>query len=401
MNVFERFGVPTVVNAAGPLTRLGGARLSEPVVEAMRSAAGRHVRIEDLQARAGEVIAGHTGAEAGYVTSGAAAGMTLAAAACVAGLDVGTMDRLPDTDGLPNQVVMQRPHRTAYEHAIRAAGVQIVEVGYTGHPGAGCTHPWQIEQAITSKTVAVAHAVMRAPGTVPLADVAEIAHRRGVPVIVDAAAALPPLDNLRRFIAEGADLVAFSGGKAIGGPQASGILCGRADLIRSVALQHQDMDVRPDTWTLRHELLDTGVLPGPPHHGLGRSMKVGKEEIVGLLVALEAFVARDHAADRRRWESMLESLTSALAPVSGLRCRPLSPDAAPRPYPYLLIDVDPRAFGHTAVEVVNLLQQGVPPICVAEGFVDEGAIAIIPTQLADGDEQLIAERLARLADASA
>src|SRR6185437_6671409 len=131
-----------------------------------------------------------------------------------------------------------------------------------------------------------------AAGSVPLEGVVEIAHRHGLPVIVDAAGGVPPVENLRRFVAAGADLVAFSGGKAIGGPQASGILVGRADLIASVALQHQDMDVYPATWNRRGLIADQSVA-GIPHQGFGRSMKVGREEIVGLVTALRIFAAGD------------------------------------------------------------------------------------------------------------
>src|SRR5215211_2621948 len=288
MGVYDELGVRTVINASGTLTRLGGSRMAPEVLAAMAEAAASFVHIDQLQARAGAVIAEITGAEAGYVTTGAAAGLALGLAACVAGLDVGKMDRLPDTTGMNNEVVVQRGHRNAYDHAIRSAGVRFVEVGYLGYPGAGGTFGWQLDEAITERTVAVACPILDTPGTLSLPEVAEIAHRKGVPVIVDAAAELPPRSNLRRFIAEGADLVTFSGGKAIGGPQASGILAGRADLIRSVALQHQDMDVHPRTWQYR-SLIAGGLLPGPPHHGIGRPMKVGKEAIVGLMVALRQF----------------------------------------------------------------------------------------------------------------
>lgn len=230
--------------------------------------------------RAGEVIAELTGAEAGYVTTGAAAGLALGMAACVAGLDVGKMDRLPDTTGmLRNEVVVQRGHRNAYDHAIRTAGIRFVEVGYLGYPGAGGTFGWQIDEAITERAAAVACPILDTPGTLTLPEVAEIAHAR-IPVIVDAAAELPPRSNLRRFIAEGANIITYSGGKAIGGPQASGILAGRADLIASVALQHQDMDVRAVTWNKR-ELLSQGRVRDP-RQGFGRSMKVGREEVMRL-----------------------------------------------------------------------------------------------------------------------
>ena len=171
-----------------------------------------------------------------------------------------------------------------------------------------------------------------------------------------AATALPPVANLRRFIAEGADLVAFSGGKAIRGPQASGILCGRRDLIESVALQHQDMDVDPRTWSWRARYLDSGRLPGPPHHGFGRAMKVGKEEIVGLVVALRRFVARDHQAEATAWLAQLGRLAGALEDVPGLRCRILLPPETPRPYPYLTIGLETAKPARAAWDLIRRLQ---------------------------------------------
>ncbi|MGI8476012.1 MAG: aminotransferase class V-fold PLP-dependent enzyme, partial [Thermomicrobiales bacterium] len=251
VGLYHDLGVRTVINASGTLTRLGGSRMSSEVLAAMVEAAASFVHIDELQARAGEVVAEVTGAEAGYVTSGASAALALGAAACVAGMDVGKMDRLPDTTGMRSEIVVQRGHRNSYDHAIRSVGVTFVEVGYLGFPGAGGTLPWQLDEAITERTAAVACPILDTPGTLTLPEVAEIAHAKGVPVLVDAAAELPPRENLRRFLREGADLVAFSGGKAIGGPQASGILAGRADLIASVALQHQDMDVHPGTWYRR------------------------------------------------------------------------------------------------------------------------------------------------------
>src|SRR5262249_35850724 len=155
--------------------------------------------------------------------------------------------------------------------------------------------PWQIAEAITDHTAAVLWPVIEALGVVSLEEVCRIAHERNVPVIVDAAAALPPAENLRRFVAEGADVVVFSGGKGLQGPQASGILAGRAAIVESVALQQQDMDVFAETWTWRARYLDNGVLKGPPHQGIGRGFKVGKEEAVGLMVALQRYLQRDHA----------------------------------------------------------------------------------------------------------
>ena len=350
MGIYDDLGLRTVINASGTLTRLGGSRMAPEVLAAMAEAAASFVPIDELQARAGEIIAEVTGAESGYVVTGAAAGLSLGVAACVAGFDVAAMDRLPDTTGLKNEVVVQRGHRNAYDHAIRAVGVHMVEVGYLGYPGAGGTYPWQIADAITERTAAIACPILDTPGTVPLRDVCAIAHERGVPVIVDAAAELPPRSNLHRFIAEGADLVVFSGGKAIGGPQASGILAGRADLIASVALQHQDMDVRDATWSKRG-LLASGVLRGVPHQGFGRSMKVGREEIVGLLVALQRFAAGSDEADLERMQRLLDPIEAALSDVPGINVMRHVP--ASKPVPSLRVTITGNDAAERAYTVVN------------------------------------------------
>ncbi|HET7036964.1 MAG TPA: aminotransferase class V-fold PLP-dependent enzyme [Thermomicrobiaceae bacterium] len=391
MGIYEDLGVRPVINAAGALTRLGGMPQRPEVAAAMAEAAQRCVRIEDLQAAAGRELARVSGAEAGYVTAGAAAGLALAAAACIAGLDVAAMDRLPDTTGLRSEIVIQRAHLTAYTHALRLSGARLVEVGYLGEPGQGATWPWQIEAAIGERTAAVAFSITGAGGVASLEETVAIAHRHRLPVIVDAAAALPPAENLRRFVAAGADLVAFSGGKAIGGPQASGILLGRAELIESVALQHQDMDVSPATWTWRGRYLESGRLPGPPHHGLGRPMKVGKEEIVGLLVALRAFLARDHAAERRAQLAQLAAVQAALEGLAGVACQ--IDDRPARPYPALVVQLDPALTGRTAAAVINELAEGDPPVALAQGYLDQGALSVIAAALRPGEDALLAERL--------
>jgi len=389
--VYDELGVRPVINAAGTQTRFGGAALPAEVVQAMAEAATCCVRLEELEEAAGKVIAGATGAEAGYVTCGAAAGITLGIAACIAGFDVDRMDRLPDTTGMPNEVVVQRAHRNAYDHAVRAAGAHFVEVGYLGYPGAGGTHPWQVEAAISDRTAALYWAMVDARGVVPLEEVCRIAHRYGKPVVVDASAALPPPENLRRFIAAGADLVSFSGGKALLGPQASGILCGRRDLIESVLLQHQDMDVHPESWTYRSRYLDTGILPGPPHQGLGRGFKVGKEEIVGLITALRRYVQRDHAADRARWDRLVRAVVDSLADVSGVRATCAGPhdQAVPR----ARLDLDEAALGFTAFDAIGELLDGTPRVAVSESAAREGALVINPLCLRDDD---VAPLLARL-----
>lgn len=390
MGVYEQLGVRTIINASGTLTRLGGSRMDPEVLAAMADAAAAFVHIDELQTRAGEVIAEITGAEAGYVTTGAAAGLSLGIAACVAGLDIGKMDRLPDTSGMKNEVVVQRGHRNAYDHAIRAAGVEFVEVGYLGYPGAGGTFGWQIDEAITEKTAAVACPILDTPGTLTLPDVVGIAHAKGVPVIVDAAAELPPRSNLRRFISEGADLVAFSGGKAIGGPQASGILAGRADLIASVALQHQDMDVRADTWNKRG-LLSDGRLRGIPHQGFGRSMKVGREEIVGLISALRRYADGSDDADAERWSSLLRQTADQIGEIPGVV---VTHSMNPRkPIPVLTIDIDEQTLGFSAYDAANRLLSGDPPIAIAESRAEFGTLAVIPMGLTCDEAVVVGRRL--------
>jgi D-glucosaminate-6-phosphate ammonia-lyase len=286
--IYARLGVKRRINAAGTLTRLGGTLMAPEVLDAMRDAAQSSVDIGELQSAASRAIARATGAEAGLVTSGASAALTLAAASCLAGYDIVRMARLPDTRDMPNEIVMIRTHRNAYDHALRAAGATIVDIGHNDRgTGAGVRgiEAWEIEAAVGPRTAAFCFAAT-AETKHDLPRVAETCHRRGVPVIVDAAAQLPPSANLRAFIAAGADLVVFSGGKAIGGPQSSGILAGRRDLVASALLQQLDMDVIPQRWAAP-DFVDRAKVPAPPHHGIGRGFKVGKEEIVGLLVALE------------------------------------------------------------------------------------------------------------------
>jgi L-seryl-tRNA(Ser) seleniumtransferase len=384
-----------VINAAGPLTRLGGMPLHPDVLAAMSAVAQQCVPMELLQEKAGRYLAEVTGAEAGYVTSGAAAGLALAAAACIARLDPAAMDRLPETSGLRNEIVIQRQHLNAYTRALRLAGARLVEVGYVGYPGQGITWPWQIEAAITERTAAIAYAAQpdpRSVGAVPLEEVVAVARRHGLPVIVDAAAALPPVENLRRFVAAGADLVAFSGGKAIGGPQATGILVGRAELIDSVALQHQDMDVFPETWAWRERFLKSGRLPGPPHHGLGRAMKVGKEEIAGLVAALQRFLALDQDAERQRQVIQLRSIIDAVSGLPVVRSTELRDDPEDG-WPVAVVRLDEGALGRRAEDVVNELLGGDPAIAVSQAFLHQRGIGFSASTLRAGEAELVAERL--------
>ncbi len=393
MSVYQELGVTPVINAAATLTRLGGSRMAPEVLAAMNEAAAAFVHIDELQAKAGEVIAGITGAEAGYVTTGAAAALTLGTAACLAGMDVSKMDRLPDTTGMKHEVVVQKGHRNAYDHAVRAAGITFVEVGTMGYPGAGGTFAWQIEEAITDQTVAVFCPILDTPGTLPLKDVAEIAHAKGVPVIVDAAAELPPRSNLQRFIAEGADLVAFSGGKAIGGPQSSGVLAGRRDLIDSVALQHQDMDVRAETWSKRH-YIDEGRVRGVPTQGFGRALKVGREEVAGLVTALKIFAAGKDEDDWARWDAVLDIVHESLDGIPGLTVHRTT--APPARYPAIWAEIDESVTGIGSYALINELLTGDPPIAAAESLADKNQVGVLPHGLTQSEAAIVGRRIREL-----
>ena len=389
-DIYRSLGVRRVINAAGTLTRLGGPPMVPEAVEAMREASRWSVSIEELQERAGSYLAEVTGAEAGHVTCGAAAGLQLAAAACLAGLDIHRMERLPDSGGIPNQIVVQRCQRNAYDHALRAAGARLVEVGQLGNPEARPTAAWQIEAAIHAGTAAVLWVDMQAPGAVSLEDTVAVAHRHRLPVIVDAAASLPPRENLKRFVAAGADLVTFSGGKALGGPQASGILVGRRDLIDSVALQHQDMDVWPETWMLRDRFLESGRLPGPPLQGIGRPLKVGKEEIAGLVAAVSAYLKQDSAAWRQEQAGKIRTLRGGLEGLPYLRVTVM--DSGESGYPLLAVELQENPAGLTLVDLVLGLLEGDPAVAVGQQEIPRGRLILNPVSLSVDQLELIIER---------
>lgn len=390
MTVYDDLGVKRAINAKGPATRLSGGIMRPEVSAAMVEASQACVDIAELQAAASRVIAKVTGAEAGYVASGAAACLLLGTAACMAGLDPGRMARLPDARGMKNEVIMVRSQRNFYDHAVRAAGATIVEVGLPDrYAGAGVrdAEGWEIDDAISDRTAAVFY-VADAQSQPPLATVTRIARKRGIPVIVDAAAQLPPQSNLKRFITEGADLVAFSGGKAIGGPQASGILCGRRDLIMSAALQHLDLDVYEDMWEPPKSLIDKKKLKGMPQHGIGRSCKAGKEEIVGLLTALQLFVAEGDAARHRRWLALLEDIRAKTGKIAAK----ISIENAThtQAIPFLMLKLEPK---RDAAKAALALQRMSTPIHVDASQRHVNVLCLNPVCIRPADVTPIARAL--------
>ncbi|WP_247004339.1 aminotransferase class V-fold PLP-dependent enzyme [Halosolutus gelatinilyticus] len=393
-SIYDELGVPAVVNAAGTKTRIGGSRIRTEAVEAMSRAADSFVRLSDLQAEASDRIAEATGAEAGYVTSGASAGLLLGAAAALAGLDVHRMNRLPDTTGFPDEIVMPRTHRTGYDHAFRAAGATIVDVGTNDRTlGTGATNvePWEIDSAITDETAAIGY-VQKPYTEPPLEVVAEIARDHDVPVIVDAAAELPPASNLSRFIDEGADLVVFSGGKAIRGPQTTGIVAGRRDLVESIALQNLDMHAAKAVWEPPSTLVDRERLDSVPRQGIGRSMKVGKEELVGLVVALESFLEEDHADRARAWHRDAARIADDLAEIDGIETDVTAgTDASVAPE--ALVRVDRAEADTSAADLVRALRAERPRVFVGADRLDEDAFTINPMCLDDDEAEYVVDRI--------
>jgi len=381
--IYERFGVRPIINARGTNTKLGGSLMEPEVLGAMREAAGSYAVLDELQDTAREVIARATGAEAGMVTGGGAAGLLLGTAACITGEDPDRIERLPFTEGMTNEAVMYRAHRNGYDHSVRASGAKLIEVGYPHR-----THPYQLQSAITDRTALVVYLMSpwASKGALSLAETCRIAHASGVPVVVDAASTLPPAENLQRFLAEGADLVSFSGGKGIGGPASSGVLAGRADLIRAARLN------------------------ASPRHGIGRVAKAGKEDIIGLMVALERFVERNHEATNAGWREQSEFMLARLGDLPGVAAS-YRHEGLEHQTPRVELIIDP-ATGIDAHEVVTSLEEGDPRIFLFEPTgpsARPNSIVINTYTMRAGEERIVGEtvrealatRLAGQADESA
>ena len=393
-SLLAKFGLTPVINASGSVTRLGGAPMPQAVVAAMSEMAAYTVPLDELQGVACRQIAVATRTEAGLVSAGAAAGLTLGAAAILAGWDRARMESLPDTDGFANEFVVAREQRSGYDHAVRAAGAKLVEVGFNDIvSGAGVrrTEVWEYEVAFSAATAGVLY-VLSPESVPPLAEVVALAHAHGVPVLVDAAAELPPRSNLTEITSTGADLVVFSGGKSIRGPQSSGILAGRRDLIGSAFVQMMDLDEHPQLWVPPPELVDLQMLAGgPPRHGLGRGLKVSKETIIGLLTALELFRSGIYDVEVARQRSVLERIAGALQGLA-VSCTIENPGDS-ESSPLLEIALDEAVLGLTAFDVCRRLREGKPPIYPGHARLAQGALLIQPLHL---DEQAGSEISRRL-----
>jgi len=392
MSIYDTLGVTIAINAKGPATRLSGGIMRSEVSAAMVEASRHCVDVAELQAAASRIIADITGAEAGYVASGASACLLLATAACITGLDPSRMARLPDTTGLKNEVIMIRSQRNFYDHAVRAAGVTIIEVGLPDrYSGAGVrdAEDWEIEAAISERTAAIFY-VADSQARPPLIDITRVAKAHGIPVIVDAAAQLPPQSNLKRFIDEGADLVAFSGGKVIGGPQASGILCGKRDLVMAAALQHLDFDIFWDMWQPPASLIDKSRMKGVPQHGIGRPCKAGKEEIVGVLTALRLFVEEGDATRHTRWKHLMDVIADGLSGINDIE---ITRHGFANTSDIPTLDIKLHYASANAGTLVNALQSGPIPVHVDPMFREQNRIGINPVCLIEEHLPVVVHRI--------
>jgi D-glucosaminate-6-phosphate ammonia-lyase len=391
MGVYDDLGVEPIINASGAVTRLGGAPMPAAVLDAFRQASEQWVPLEKLQAAASKVIAEATTTQAGLVTAGASAALTLGTAAILCGNDLAKMERLPDTTGFPHEIIVAREQRTGYDHAVRAAGARLVEVGLDeARAGAGVrrAETWEYEAAITENTVGILYAYS-SDAHPPLKQLVARAHEHDLPVLVDAAGQLPPRDNLLLASASGADLVAFSGGKAIRGPQSTGILCGRRDLIGSAALQMLDMDEHFELWEPPVELIDRDQLPGLPRHGIGRAMKVSKEEIVAFLTAMSMFAGGRYNEQIETQRQCLEVIRATVTAASQYATASIKDDQSA---PIMEIQLQ-QECPHSAVELCRRLRAGSPPIYVGHGKLGDGILVIDSLCLNLQDAERVGQRL--------
>lgn len=351
-DVYRELGIRPLINAAGTYTYLSASLMPRAVLEAIESASKHYVHLGELHAAVGKRIAALLGCEAALVTSGAASALLLATAACVAGKDRERIQRLPDTAGMKNEVILPRAHRNGYDHAIRAVGVRLVEVDTLA----------DAERAIGDRTAMLAYFNVHGPeGPIRVDAFAALAKRKGVPALIDAAADIPPVENYTRFLKMGYDLAAFSAGKVLRGPQCAGFLLGRRDLVEAAAANSS-----------------------PQTDSIGRTNKVGKEEIVGAWAALEHFVKQDPDARWKEWERRCATIAGHLSGIDGVRAATFVPEIA-NAVPHLKVTLP------APDRVVAELRSGEPRIEIRGSTAD--AIEIGVWMLEPGEDDIVGRRL--------
>ena len=365
IDLYRSIGVRPLINARGTFTIITGSQTLPEVKKAMDEASRSFVQMDELMDGVGKRLAELSGAEWGIVTAGCCAAITNCVAASIAGSNPERMQRLPDLTGLKNEVIIPSYSRNVYDHAARMVGVKIVEVRDRS----------ELEPAFNERT-AMVYILGGNGDDGPLGTrvIAEVARRHNVPVLVDAAAevlTLKPNVHLER----GATAVAYSGGKCMRGPQAAGLLLGEKNLLQSA-------------WA-----------NSAPHHAFGRSLKVGKEEIMGMLAAVEMWVKRDHKAEWAEWEAWLGQIAGSVKKIDGISSRVQQPSAdLSNRTPQLVVQWDGARLGITGQEVAKLLLDGEPRIVVAGGSGSRpnnmaSTVSVVPYQMMPGDAKMVADRL--------
>lgn len=360
MQVYSKLGVKPVINGMGTVTVLGGSLMPPEVLQAMDEAARTYIFIPDLQRKAGAHIAELLGIPGAMVTGGAASAITVATVACLCRGDQKKLQQLPDISGMAHEVIQQKAHHSGYEHQITLTGAKVIEVETAA----------ELESAIGPKTAMMFFLNKHEPdGKIKRAEWLRIAKKNNIPTFNDAAADVPPKERLWEIVKEGFDLVAFSGGKAMLGPQSAGLLLGRKDLI------------------------DASFPAMSPNGGIGRGMKVAKEEIVGMVAALERFLKADHAAEARLLDKRVAEMIHAVGAVKGVKTSKYVPVIA-NELPHFLMEWDESLVGLTTQQIVEKLQKNDPPIHVLpEG---PGRMVVSVWMMTGEQHRVVAKRLAEV-----
>jgi L-seryl-tRNA(Ser) seleniumtransferase len=361
---FLELGVRPFVKAAGTYTAMTASLMPPEVMEAIQYASRHYVVLDELHDKVGQRIATLLRAEAAMVTSGAAAALTLGTAAVLTGTDRQKIVDLPDLSAMKSEVVIQKSHRFGYEHAVRNCGVRLVEV----------ETPEDVDRAVSGKTAMMLfYNNNNKEGRIPDEEFVRLGKKHGVPTMNDAAADVPPVENFWKYTKMGFDLVAFSGGKGIRGPQSSGLLLGTKPLIEAARLH------------------------APPNgNTIGRGMKVNKEEMLGLLVALEMFLEKDHAAERREYDKRAELVRSSAAAVPGVKAEVFVPEVANH-VPHVRVTWD-GADEKAAAALVTALKDGEPSI----GIRSEAATLVVGVwMMRPGEDKVVARRLRQVLEKKA
>ncbi len=366
-NLYESIGVRPLINCKGTFTIVSGSLSLPEVKRAMDEASRHYVQMDELMDGVGQRLAQITQAPWGIVTAGCAAAMTHTTSACLAGADPELMERLPDLRGLKSEVIIPTYSRNVYDHAIRMLGVKIVQPDTAA----------ECEAAFSARTAMVY--ILAGPGDDgPLGTeaVSKMARKWNVPVLVDAAAEILTIPNLH--LGRGATAVAYSGGKCLRGPQCAGLLLGDKNLLQAA-------------WA-----------NSAPHHAFGRSLKVGKEEIMGMLAAVEMWPKRDHKAEWAQWQGWLDYVSTRVTRIPGVTTSVHQPDSLSNHAPTLLISWDGRALDITGREVYDTLLAGEPRVLLdrARGTrphdMERSAVGIMPYMMMPGDEKIAAEKIAAI-----